>query len=128
MDESSLPGSIGEWIRLRRRALDLTQTELAQRVGCSVFALRKIESGERRPSKQLAGLLARSLEIPQEDHPVFIRVARGELNFERLRPPPATPARRQPPSPIPVTAFNNLPLMPTPLIGREPELAAACSP
>jgi transcriptional regulator with XRE-family HTH domain len=43
---------------LRRKALDQTREELARRSGCSVHALRKIESGERRPSKQLAGLLA----------------------------------------------------------------------
>jgi transcriptional regulator with XRE-family HTH domain len=28
--------SFGEWLRQRRRAFDLTQAELAERVGCSV--------------------------------------------------------------------------------------------
>jgi predicted transcriptional regulator len=28
--------SFGEWLRQRRRALDLTRAELAERVGCSV--------------------------------------------------------------------------------------------
>lgn len=46
-----------DWLKRRRQSLDLTQAELAERAGCSVFALRKIETGERRPSKQLAGLL-----------------------------------------------------------------------
>lgn len=80
-----IPGSFGEWLKQRRKTLDLTQEELAERAGCSVFALRKIETGERRPSKQLAGLLASALEIPGDDKPTFIRVARGDLTVERLR-------------------------------------------
>ena len=76
------PGLFGEWLKQRRKALDLTQDELAERAGCSVFALRKIESGERRPSKQLAGLLADALEIPEEEHSTFVRVARGDLNLD----------------------------------------------
>jgi transcriptional regulator with XRE-family HTH domain len=41
----------GHWIRRRRKALDLTQEALAQRVGCSVATIRKIETGSRRPSQ-----------------------------------------------------------------------------
>jgi transcriptional regulator with XRE-family HTH domain len=66
MDDQEIPVSFGEWLKSRRKAFDLTQEELAQRSGCSVFALRKIESGERRPSKQLAGLLAAALEISEK--------------------------------------------------------------
>ncbi|MGE5221655.1 MAG: helix-turn-helix transcriptional regulator, partial [Omnitrophica WOR_2 bacterium] len=64
INESNFPLTFGEWIKRRRSRLDLTQAELADRAGCSVFALRKIEAGERRPSKQLAALLAQSLDIP----------------------------------------------------------------
>lgn len=124
MEATALPVYFGEWLKLRRKKLDLTQSELAQRAGCSVFALRKIESGERRPSKQLAGLLAQSLEIPSEDHPTFIRVARGELNLERLRPPGSAHMPVLTPASKPRSLANNLPVMPTPLVGREPELAA----
>jgi transcriptional regulator with XRE-family HTH domain len=46
--------SFGEWLRRRRRALDLTRDELALRVGCAVVTIKKIESDERRPSRQLA--------------------------------------------------------------------------
>ena len=38
--------SFGNWLRRRRKALDLTQDGLADRVGCSVAMIRKIESGE----------------------------------------------------------------------------------
>ena len=123
MEEQRSPLIFAEWLKRRRKMLDLTQEELAQRAGCTVFALRKIESGERRPSKQLAGLLARALEIADEDQQTFIRVARGELITERLRLSslesitslsglqPAPPSSR-----VPVQA--------TPLIGRDAELAA----
>lgn len=116
-----IPGSFGDWLRSRRKALDLTQEELSTRAGCSVFALRKIESGERRPSKQLAALLADALLISEDDKPTFIRAARGDLTAERLQisQPDSKPA-----SPSPQPAPHHLPLPPTPLLGRDPELAA----
>jgi hypothetical protein len=86
--------------------------------------LRNIEAGDRRPSEQLAGLLADALKIPGEDQTTFIRVARGELNFERLGSPVPAPTASNsitsPPSPSPI----HLPFQPTPLIRRETELAA----
>src|SRR5690349_11284260 len=36
--------SFGYWLQRRRHALDLTQAELARRVGCSVELIRKIEA------------------------------------------------------------------------------------
>jgi predicted ATPase/transcriptional regulator with XRE-family HTH domain/Tfp pilus assembly protein PilF len=114
----------GEWLKDRRKKLDLTQAELAQRAGCSVPALRKIEAGERRPSKQLAGLLARSLEIPSEDQTTFIKVARGELNVERLFPYALPPHFGYEPASKPHPSPGNLPGMLTPFLGRGPELAA----
>jgi predicted ATPase/transcriptional regulator with XRE-family HTH domain len=114
----------GEWLKFRRKELDLTQTELAQRAGCSVPALRKIEAGDRRPSKQLAELLARSLEIPSEEQTTFIKVARGELSVERLSVSPRTAGDRYQSAPKPDQTRGNLPGMLTAFIGREPELAA----
>src|SRR5713101_1822538 len=46
--------SFGQWLRQRRRSLDLTQEELARRIGCSDIAIRKMECGMRRPSRQVA--------------------------------------------------------------------------
>jgi predicted ATPase/transcriptional regulator with XRE-family HTH domain len=124
MEEAALPGYFGEWLRIRRKQLDLTQAELASRAGCSVPALRKIESGARRPSKQLAGLLARSLEIPSEDLTTFIKVARGELSIDRLSPSAQASGNNLQPAPKPSPTPGNLPGMLTPFIGRQPELAA----
>src|SRR5262245_37485787 len=58
--------SFGLWLEKRRKSLDLTREELANKIGSSVSALRKIESDERRPSKQLAELLANALDIPTD--------------------------------------------------------------
>ncbi|GIK43384.1 MAG: hypothetical protein BroJett011_72170 [Chloroflexota bacterium] len=116
--------SFGAWLVQQRKALDLTREQLAQCIGCSVSALRKIESDERRPSRQLAELLANCLQVPPEQRATFLQVARGHLRVERLVPP------------IPVTTANlvmehyqprrirPLPIPATPLIGREAELAA----
>ena len=46
--------SFGHWLQRRRKALDLTQEELARRVGCAAETLRKIEADARRPSRQIA--------------------------------------------------------------------------
>ncbi len=118
------PFIFGEWLKIRRKALDLTQVELAQRAGCSVHALRKIESGERRPSKQLAGLLAKSLEIAPADQGIFVRVSRGELNLDRLPSQYFVTQAAPISSPKPSVESTNLPETPTPLIGRQQELAA----
>ncbi|MCK6630485.1 MAG: helix-turn-helix transcriptional regulator [Anaerolineae bacterium] len=93
--------TFGEWLRRRRRELDLTRQELAHRVGCGVTTLRKIEAGERRPSKELATLLATCLDITPEEHDKFITFARTERYPERPPPPPPT-ARPPDPSPVPI--------------------------
>ena len=72
-------GSFGTWLKHRRRELDLTQAELARRVGCSKAAIRKIEADERKPSQQLAGLLARELHISEDEKKDFIQFARHIL-------------------------------------------------
>jgi predicted ATPase/transcriptional regulator with XRE-family HTH domain len=115
--------SFGAWIASRRKALDLTREQVTECVGCSVSHLRKIEADERRPSRQIAELLARCVEIPPEERPTFVQVARGVDRVERLRGPQAglEVARSRP---VPRPIVSNLPIPPTPLIGREPELAA----
>ena len=134
------PVFFGEWVKRRRKALDLTQEELAQRAACSIFALRKIESGERRPSRQLAELLAESLEIDSEEKETFVKIARGMLNLERLQSPimgssvtsisnfstlASTGQPQQPSKSLqPASVLNRIPLQSTPLLGRDSELAA----
>lgn len=68
--------SFGEWMKRARRELDLSQAELAARVGCAVVTIQKIEQGGRRPSRQIAELLCRHLQIPAEEAERFLRLAR----------------------------------------------------
>lgn len=79
--------SFGEWLRQRRTALDLTRAELAECAGCSVSAVRKIESDERRPSRQLAELLAHCLSITPDKQQTFVDAARGVRRVARLGSP-----------------------------------------
>ena len=114
--------SFGAWLKRRRRQLDLTQDALAEKVGCSVATIQKIEADERRPSRQIAGLLAETLEIPPTDRATFVKTARGELGVARLTEvAPVVVAVSQTPATQPV---SNLLIPPTPLVGREAELAA----
>ncbi len=98
----------GRWIRRRRKALDLTQEALAQRAKCSVTTIRKIEAGSRRPSQQIAELLADCLQIFAAERTLFIRASR--IDFE-----PDPPNTGHP---------HNLPAQPNALIGREREMKA----
>ena len=77
--------SFGYWLRRRRKALDLTQEALAERVSCSGFSIRKIEADERRPSRHLAERLATALAIPIEERRDFLDAARALSATRRLR-------------------------------------------
>ena len=66
----------GAWVTGLRKSRDLTRDELASRVYCATPTLRKIETGERRPSKELASRLAIELGIPEEDRSAFVAFAR----------------------------------------------------
>jgi len=112
--------SFGNWVRKRRKALDLTQQELAKQVGCSISLVFKIESDERRPSRQIAELLAEKLDVPTDQRTLFLKIARQEKGTSSLDsiPPyshiePASPPKLNP---------GNLPIPPTPLVGREHEV------
>ncbi len=114
------PASFGDWVKRRRRMIDLTQKELAHRVGCSVVALQKIERDERRPSRQMAERLAEFLEVPPNQHTLFLQVARRERKVELLSPT-TQPARSESRDALP-HPHPKLPIPPTPLVGRESEL------
>src|SRR5215216_3757691 len=79
--------SFGVLVKRHRKALDLTQAELAGRVGCALGTIRKIETDERRPSKQVAARLADQLQLAPEGLAVFLKAARAEVGVDRLAPP-----------------------------------------
>lgn len=139
--------SFGAWVRRRRKALDLTQAALAHRVGCAEVTIRKLEADAFRPSREIADLLARCLDIPPDSRDVFVQVARAERSVDRLASVPpsgsmsrdgaladkglaifaerehvnvlAGPQTLSPKVPL----LHNFPAETTPLIGREREIA-----
>src|SRR5437867_3947556 len=76
--------SFGYWVHRQRKALDLTQELLAERVGCSVAAIKKIEQDIRRPSRQIAEQLADSLGVPASQREIFLECARGLRPVDQL--------------------------------------------
>ena len=113
--------SFGYWVRRQRKALDLTQQVLADRVGCSLAAIKKIEADERRPSRQIAERLANILGVPTSQREIFQEVARGLRPVDQLSMAdeilvsPVTAKMQE--------AFkHNLPMQLTSFIGREREL------
>jgi transcriptional regulator with XRE-family HTH domain len=110
--------SFGEGVRRRRKALGLTRQALAEQAGYSAAMIRKIEDDERRPSQSAAALLAKALEIPQNQQDAFLKVARQESAVDQL-------SRVDPQEPFPwLTAAHprtNLPLPTTLFVGREEE-------
>jgi len=71
----------GKWLKFKRKASDMTQQQLAERVGCTAIAIRKMEAEERRPSQQIAELLAQIFDIPISERNSFIQYARGSWDF-----------------------------------------------
>jgi predicted ATPase/transcriptional regulator with XRE-family HTH domain len=118
--EGNFMGTFGEWLRGQRTAQKLTREEFAKRVGCSAAMLRKIEDDERRPSAQLAELIARDLDIPADERESFIKVARGALTNDHLARFSRSVTRADPAPHSPIS--NRLPVLPTPLVGRQREL------
>ncbi len=115
--------TFGEWLRRQRTHRHLTREEFSNRVGCSVSTLRKIEDDERRPSAQIAELIANTLDVPPSDRETFLRVARGEWGTNRLSPVSNLTQHPSISHPETVSRQTNLPILPTPLIGRHRELA-----
>ncbi len=99
-------GPFGRWLQRQRKRLDLTQAEFARRIGYSPSTVRRLEAGRLTPSRAMAESVARQCGIPPAQVAAFIAFARGV--GEGTRPAP-------------------LPVPPTPLIGREQDLAAVAA-
>jgi predicted ATPase/transcriptional regulator with XRE-family HTH domain len=106
--------SFGYWVRRQRRALDLTQKDLARRAWCSVATIKKIEADQRRPSRPLAETLAECLAVPEVERETFVQAARGNL---------APDALTVSGEPLRDTVRHNLPPADASFIGRDRELS-----
>jgi len=105
--------TFGEWLKRRRKTQGLTQIELAQQVHCSVSAIRKFETEQRRPSEQIVAQLVEIFNIPPEEQELFQKFVRGDwmaapANIEEA------PWRTSNPK-------HNLPIQLTSFIGRKKE-------
>jgi predicted ATPase/DNA-binding XRE family transcriptional regulator len=118
-EKMSIVISFGDWVRRRRKSLDLTQRALANLVGCAVITIKKIEHDERRPSRLMAERLADGLSLPIDERAAFLQAALAERSPDHL-PLPAGPETPPTMHPLP-----DLPLPATPLIGRRKELTDA---
>ncbi|HET9495838.1 MAG TPA: helix-turn-helix domain-containing protein, partial [Chloroflexia bacterium] len=117
--------SFGQWLKQRRKALDLTRESLADRVGCSWETIRKIEDGARKPSLQIAELLAEQLSVPVEERGAFLQFARAAAGAEYT--PIFTFAGAMRAGRPGFAGPHNLPAQRTPFIGREEEVAEVCA-
>jgi transcriptional regulator with XRE-family HTH domain len=61
MTRTAAAGTIGEYIRVKRKAADLTQDELAKRAGFVQGAIANWEAGGIAPSSRAVAALARVL-------------------------------------------------------------------
>ena len=115
--------SFGHWLQLRRKTLDLTQGELAQRVGYARVTIHKIETDALRPSRQMVEKLVDELAIAPNERQAFMRFARDDSRADLSLVP--LPER------VPVPRFlprhHNLPVLLTRFIGREKEVQDGCA-
>ena len=105
--------SFGARLRRLREASGLTQEALAQRAGLSTNAISALERGERRhPYPHTVRTLADALDLSEDEREDLIGAApkRSGMAF-------TPPAGREGPS-------QALPVLPTPLIGRQRDAAA----
>jgi predicted ATPase/DNA-binding XRE family transcriptional regulator len=115
--------SFGQWLKERRQSLNLTQENLADRVGCALSTIEKIERGLRRASHQVAGRIAEELRIPTEEQAAFVAWARTLPSDQRELQITVPQPTRGGSEGVPGFPPGNLPAPTTALIGRDRELA-----
>ena len=106
-----MPGTrdetFGAHLRSYREATGLTQEELAQKAGLSANAVGQLERGERKhPYPHTVRSLAGALGLSEEEHSTLLA---------------SSPRRGAATSPVP-PPVPDLPIPPTPLLGRERDL------
>jgi predicted ATPase/DNA-binding XRE family transcriptional regulator len=103
--------TFGSLLRRFRLAAGLTQEALAERAGLSTRGVQDLERGVRQaPRAETVRMLADALALDEAGRKALIEAAHPELAPAPVRPAP-----------------SRLPVPPTPLVGREREVAAACA-
>jgi non-specific serine/threonine protein kinase len=117
------PTAFGLWLKQQRQDRKLPRKELAAAIDCSEVVIVKIEGGTRRPSRQIAELLAAYFGVPAAEWPAFETFARADLPAYRLAQ--LTADRGLPPWRQLARRPHNLPIPPTSFIGRAALLGQA---
>ncbi len=116
----------GSLLRTYRLAVGLTLQELAQRTGLSRRAISALELGYRKaPHTRTIERLANALGLDPETRAGFVAAGRGALILLPRAQPSIVPLDTTLPTAAldtPAKPPHNLPLAPTPLLGREREL------
>ena len=105
--------------------MDMTQEQLADCAGCSPVTVRKMEGDERRPSRQLAELLAGCLGVPTDERAAFVHFARRPAAAREVVSATVAPAydtTEVDDGPLPAAPRHNLPAPLTSFIGRNAAL------
>lgn len=85
--------TFGEWLKRRRGAVGITQKQLAQKINCSISAVRKMEAEERRPSPEVVEQLMKIFDISPDERKAFLSFARGDWQAFGRRENKDTPWR-----------------------------------
>ena len=109
--------SFGEWLKRKRKTLDLTREVLAKQIGYSAATIRKIEDEERHPSAQVVERLAEIFSVPKDERKDFLRFARGDWKSAPVDAEEDRPWRSSGKSPR-----SNIPATTTSLIARGKEI------
>ncbi len=111
--------SFADWVRRRRRALDMTQAQLAALANSAVVTIKKIEQSTRRPSPEMAEAIADALAIAEPQRDAFLRMARHEY---------VDPRTIQPTDEAPFLTYEGAPVVfaegetPRAFVGRQREI------
>jgi predicted ATPase/transcriptional regulator with XRE-family HTH domain len=111
--------TFGVWLKQRRKEQGIGIDQFAGLLDCSAITLLKIEAGERRPSRQLAEIIAERLNIAGDEREPFITFARSGRTA--TSEPSSEKALRAPWRAL-HSRLTNLPSTLTPLIGREEDI------
>ncbi len=102
--------TFGELLKRYRMAAGLSQQQLAELASLSTRAVSALEQGTRQaPQRETVRLLATALSLTEQERTAFA----ASVSRRRKLPPSST-----------INLASNLPAQPTPLIGREQEVAA----
>ncbi|HET7078314.1 MAG TPA: helix-turn-helix domain-containing protein [Chloroflexia bacterium] len=125
MDTIDTSLTFGQWVRKNRKAQGWTQTQLAEIVDYSANMIRKIEAGKAHPSALGIARILQAFEVVPADYRAVLRWAHSTpLPARAQAVPGARLGNRAGLAASAPSAGGMLPTWPTPLIGRDTDLAA----